>query len=175
MGRKKKIVDIDETRFSAMIKTDKIKLFSDSNQLFHYELSKIPYSEMETSESGKAEIIAQQYYESRGYEVFRSKVNGGYRSIGVEFYWKDYAEKITLEDRVLIHKLKSLMSDAEFKKLAYMVKDKSGTPDLLLIKNNKISFVEVKFNYETVKHTTVEFYVRYGDKWPTSIFRIIRK
>jgi hypothetical protein len=67
------------------------------------------------------------------------------------------------------------MSSGEFKDLAMMVKDKNGTPDLLLIRNNKISFVEIKYNYETVKPSTVEFYIKYGDKWPTSILRIIRK
>ena len=67
------------------------------------------------------------------------------------------------------------MSSGEFNDLAMMVKDKNGTPDLLLIRNNKISFVEIKCNYETVKPSTVEFYIKYGDKWPTLILRIIRK
>ena len=67
------------------------------------------------------------------------------------------------------------MPPEEFKELAYMVKDKNGTPDLLLIKDNAISFVEVKFNYETVKYSTIEFYIRYGERWPTSILRVIAK
>ena len=175
MGRKKKIVAVDEERFSAMSKSEKLELFSDFNQLFHYELSKIPYFEIEVAEKGKAELIAERYYRQKGYEVYRSKVNGGYRSIGVEFYWQDFATKITEEDRLLIQKLKSLMSPDDFRDLAYMVKDKHGTPDLLLIKDDQISFVEVKYNYETVKPPTIEFFIRYGKRWPTSIIRIIRK
>ena len=56
-----------------------------------------------------------------------------------------------------------------------MVQTKNGTPDLLLIKDQKISFVEVKFNYETVKPSTVQFYLKHGGKWPISIIRIIMK
>lgn len=175
MGRKKKVVEIDTDKFSAMDKHEKLTLFSNFNQLFHYELSRIPYSEHETSEQGKAESIAEDHYRSKGYEVYRSRVNDGYRSIGVEFYWQSHIDKITDSDRELILKLKKLMSAEEFRNLAYLVKDKGGTPDLLLIKDERISFVEVKFNYETVKHPTVEFFIKHGDTWPTSILRIIRK
>lgn len=175
MGRKKKTVNINKEKFDAMSRQDKLALFNDFNQLFSYELSKIPYDELAVSNTGKAESIAEDYYREKGFQVYRSRVNGGYRSIGVEFYWKDFESKISLDDRALIEKLKSLMSSDEFKDLAMMVKDKNGTPDLLLIRNNKISFVEIKYNYETVKPSTVEFYVKYGDKWPTSILRIIRK
>ena len=55
-----------------------------------------------------------------------------------------------------------------------MVKEKSGTPDLMLIIGDHIRFVEVKYNYEAVKPSTIEFFIKYGDKWPTSILRIIR-
>jgi hypothetical protein len=175
MGRNKKTVSVDDDRFASMDKFDNLKLFSDFNQLFHYELSKIPYHEIEVSQKGKAELIAEDYFKKEGYEVYRSKVNGGYRCIGVEFYWQDFASKITAEDRTIIQRLKQLMTPEEFKELAYMVKEKNGTPDLLLIKNNAISFVEVKFNYETVKHSTIEFCIRYGARWPTSILRVIVK
>jgi len=175
MGRKKKIVDVDEARFSLMGKSEKLELFHDFKQLFHYELSKIPYREIEVARKGKAELIAMEYYKAKGYDVYRSKVNGGYRCIGVEFYWQDFLSKITVKDMLLIQKLKNLMSASEFEELAYLVRDKNGTPDLLLIKDDQITFVEVKFNYETVKHSTVEFFVRVGQRWPVSILRIIRK
>ena len=175
MGRKKKVIEIDEDKFSSMERIDKLNLFRDFNQLFHYELSRIPYSEIAVTKKGKAESIAEEYYKEKGYEVYRSRVNGGYRCIGVEFYWQSFLSKITEDDRALISRLKHLMLPKEFKELAYMVKEKNGTPDLLLIKDDKISFVEVKFNYETVKHSTVEFYIRYGDRWPTSILRVLRK
>jgi len=175
MGRKKKTVNIDEEKFDGMSRQDKLGLFNDFNQLFNYELSKIPYDELSVSKAGKAESIAEDYYREKGFQVYRSRVSGGYRCIGVEFYWRDFESKIAPDDRALITKLKSLMSPGEFKDLAMMVKDKNGTPDLLLIRNNKISFVEIKYNYETVKTSTVEFYIKYGDKWPTSILRIIRK
>ncbi|MGR3913967.1 MAG: hypothetical protein OD918_05495 [Gammaproteobacteria bacterium] len=175
MGRKKKIVEIDEKKFSSMGREEKLRLFHDFNQLFHYELAKIPYYEMETMQMGSAESIAEEHYRENGYEVYRSRVSGGYRTIGVEYYWKHFASRITAADKALIARLKGLMSPMEFEELAYMVKEKSGTPDLLLIKESKINFVEVKFNYETVKPPTVEFYVRHGNKWPTSILRVIRK
>ncbi len=158
-----------------MGREEKLELCKNFNQLFYYELSKIPYKELEVFERGRAESIAERLFNERGYEVYRSRIKGGYRTIGVEFYWRDFASQVTEEDRELIRKLKSLMSPNEFKELAYMVQDKSGTPDLLLIKDEKISFVEVKFNYETVKHSTVEFYIKYGQKWPISILRVIRK
>ncbi len=175
MGRNKKTITIDRDRFSSMEKADKLALFSDFQQLFHYELSKIPYHEIEATKKDKAEQIAEDYFKEKGYEVYRSRVNGGYRCIGVEFYWQDFALKITEGDKRLIERLKMLMPPAEFQELSYMVKEKNGTPDLLLIKNNRISFVEVKFNYETVKHSTVEFFIRYGERWPTSILRVIAR
>lgn len=175
MGRNKKTITIDRDKFSSMEKTEKLSLFSDFQQLFHYELSNIPYHEIEANRKEKAEQIAEDYFKEKGFEVYRSRVNGGYRCIGVEFYWQDFASKITEGDKTLIERLKKLMPPAEFKELAYMVKEKNGTPDLLLIKDNRISFVEVKFNYETVKYSTVEFYIRYGERWPTSILRVIVK
>ena len=175
MGRNKKTISVDEDKFASMDKLEKLKLFADFHQLFHYELSKIPHYEIKVSQKGKAEQIAENYFKEKGDEVYRSKVNGGYRCIGVEFYWQDFASKITDEDRMVIKRLKQLMPPEEFKELAYMVKDKNGTPDLLLIKDNAISFVEVKFNYETVNYSTIEFYIRYGERWPTSILRVIAK
>ena len=174
MGRKKKVIAVDEERFSSMEKPEKLAMFRDFNQLFYYELSKIPYSEIKVSQIGRAESIAEEYYREKDYDVYRSRIKNGYRTIGVEFYWQDFSTKITPCDMLLIEKLKSLMSAIEFKELAYMVKEKNGTPDLLLIKDDKISFVEVKYNYETVKPATVEFYIRYGHRWPTSILRVIR-
>ena len=175
MGRNKKEVVVDEEKLGSMSNSAKLQLINDYNQLFHYELSRIPYSELEVTEKGKAESIAESHYRNEGFEVFRSRINNGYRSIGVEFYWEEYKNKIFESDEKLIQLLKDLLSPQEFEELANMVQEKNGTPDLLLIKNNKISFVEVKYNYETVKSSTVEFYLRYGHKWPISILRIIRK
>lgn len=175
MGRNKKEVVVDEEKLGSMSNSAKLQLINDYNQLFHYELSRIPYSELEVTEKGKAESIAESHYRNEGFEVFRSRINNGYRSIGVEFYWEEYKNKISESDEKLIQLLKDLLSPQEFEELANMVQEKNGTPDLLLIKNNKISFVEVKYNYETVKSSTVEFYLRYGHKWPISILRIIRK
>lgn len=123
---------------------------------------------------GKAEAIAEEHYRQKGVQVYRSRVNDGYRCIGVEFYWKEYESKISGSDRKLIQLLREVLSPKDFEELAMMVQDKNGTPDLLLIKNDRISFVEVKFNYETVKSSTVEFFLRYSHKWPIAILRIIR-
>jgi hypothetical protein len=175
MGRNKKEVVVDREKLGSMSNADKLKLIGDCNQLFYYELSRIPYSELEVSERGKAESIAEAHYRNKGFQVYRSKINNGYRSIGVEFYWEEFKNKISESDERLIQILKGLLSPQDFEELANMVQEKNGTPDLLLIKNATISFVEVKYNYETVKSSTVEFYLRYGHKWPISILRIIRK
>ena len=175
MGRYKKEVRVDEEKLDRMSTSDKLQLIDDYNQLFYYVLSQIPYSELEVSKKGKAETIAEEYYREKGFQVYRSRINNGYRCIGVEFYWKEYKSKISESDQRLIHLLKGLLSPQEFKELAMMVQEKNGTPDLLLFKDDKISFVEIKFNYETVKASTVEFYLKYGHKWPISILRIVRK
>lgn len=174
MGRNKKTVTMDEEKLAKMSTFEKLKLINDYSQLFHYELSRIPYSELAVSEKGKAESIAEEYYRKKGFQVYRSRVNDGYRCIGVEFYWKEHESKISESDRKLIQLLRAILSPQEFEDLAMMVQEKNGTPDLLLIIDNKISFVEIKFNYETVKSSTVEFFLRYGHKWPISILRIIR-
>lgn len=174
MGRRKKQVSVDVERFSAMQKSEKVQIFEDFNELFHYELSQIPHDELKTVLKGKAEDIAQRHYEGMGYEVYRSRVTDGYRVIGVEYYWKDHANKVSAEDWAKIDRLKKLLTPEEFEDLAHLVKEKSGTPDLLLIKDEKVSFVEVKFNHETVKFPTIHFWLKYGDRWPTSILRVIR-
>lgn len=175
MGRNKKEVKVDEEKLEKMSTFEKLKLIDDYNQLFYYELSRIPYSELVVSEKGKAESIAEEYYRKKGFQVYRSRINNGYRCIGVEFCWKEYESKISETDRKLIQLLRGLLSPQEFEELAMMVQGKNGTPDLLLMKNDKISFVEVKYNYETVKSSTVEFFLRCGHKWPISILRIVRK
>jgi hypothetical protein len=175
MGRNKKEVVVDELKFSQMSTSDKLKLVDDYNQLFHYELSRIPYSEIVVTQKGKAETIAEGYYQNKGFAVYRSRINNGYRAIGAEFYWNEYKDKISDEDRKLIDLLRVILSPDDFEELANMVQYKNGTPDLLLIKNDQISFVEVKFNYETVKPSTVEFFLKYENKWPISILRIVRK
>jgi hypothetical protein len=175
MGRNKKAVEIDRAKLESMTRLEKLTLFEDFTQLFHHELSKIPYSEITVKTKGKAESVAEDYYRKRGFEVYRSRIKDGYRCIGVEFYWTDYKDKLSAGDRALIGRLKGIMSNTDFQELAMMVEQKNGTPDLLLIKNERIEFVEVKYNYETVKSSTVEFYLRYGDRWPISILRIICK
>lgn len=174
MGRRKKQVSVDVDRFSVMPTTEKIELFENFNELFHYELSRIPYSELKTDRKGKAEDIAQRHFEELGYEVYRSRVSDGYRVIGVEYYWQEHADKVSVADRARIDHLKKLLTSEEFEDFAYLAKEKSGTPDLLLIKDEKVSFVEVKFNYETVKFPTIYFWLKYGERWPTSILRVIR-
>ncbi|MEK6755207.1 MAG: hypothetical protein AABZ02_03545 [Bacteroidota bacterium] len=151
MGRNKKVVEIDGAKFEAMTHFAKLRLFEDFTQLFHHELSKIPYSEITVMSKEKAESVAEDYYRKKGFEVYRSRIKDGYRSIGVEFYWKDYKDKLLDSDRKLIALLKGIMPGKDFEELAMIVEQKNGTPDLLLIKNERIEFVEVKYNYETVK------------------------
>jgi len=44
-----------------------------------------------------------------------------------------------------------------------------------LIQANQINFLKMKYNDETVKHSTVEFFIRFGERGPVSILRIMRK
>jgi len=59
MGRRKKQVPVDTERFSAMPTAKRVQLFEDFNELFHYELSQIPYKELRTDRQGKAEDIVK--------------------------------------------------------------------------------------------------------------------
>ena len=99
MGRYKKEVRVDEEKLDRMSTSDKLQLIDDYNQLFYYVLSQIPYSELEVSKKGKAETIAEEYYREKGFQVYRSRINNGYRCIGVEFYWKEYKSKISESER----------------------------------------------------------------------------
>jgi len=176
MGRNKKTVKFDTVKLSRLSLEEKLKIFSDYNELFHYELSKIPYSEIKIGKEIKlkAELVAKKYYKDKGYNVYQSKVNDGYRSLGALFYWLDHISKLTSNDIEMISKISSILNREEMKELAYAIKDKNGTPDLLLIKENKLSFVEVKYNYETIKPATIEFYIKYNQKWPISILRVFK-
>ena len=175
MGRKKKQVVVHTDRMTALSTEEKLKVFEDFEQIFYHELSRIPNEELVTAIEGKAEDIAEKHYRDLGFKVYRSRVCGGYRAIGVEYYWSEYADKISEEDRGMIAELKTLLPINHFQELAYLVKEKSGTPDLLLVRDGKIAFVEVKYNYETVKAPTIYFWLKYGDRWPTKILRVVRK
>ena len=175
MDRYRNELIVNEEQLFNMSSIEKLQLIDDYNQLFHHELSRIPYTELVVSEKGDAVSIAEAYYRREGYEVYRSRINNGYRSITVELHGDEYKSILSEQDERLIKLLKGLMSQKEFKELAAMVQKINRTPDLLLIRNNKISFIEVKDNHDTVKSSTVEFYLKYGDKWPLSILRVIRK
>lgn len=174
MGRNKKQVIFDSARFLDMTSAEKVRIFEEYNELFFYELAQIPVEEMKTTQIGKAEDIAERHYKEQGYEVYRSRVTDGYRVIGVEYYWADHADKVSDADREKIARLKAVLGRDGFEDLAYLVKDKTGTPDLLLIKDGRVRFVEVKYNYETVKMATVLFWLRYSSRWPLSILRVVR-
>ena len=175
MGRNIKTLSVNHKKLNLLSNHEKLEIFKLFNELFFYELSKIPYFELRLPIKAKAEDIAEQYFKIKGYEVLRSRVKNGYRCIGVEFYWKQYQTKLSTSDKQTVQQLKLILSPEDFKELALAVKIKNGTPDLLLIKDNKISFVEVKHNHEAIKPSTVEFFLRYGEKWTVSILRIITK
>lgn len=172
MGRLKKEMHVNLEVIPLLSQEDKLVILNLSQQVYTFELSKIDQYELVTVDTGKAEVIAKKFYEQEGFEVFNSKTVGGYRSIGVEYYWPQYKEKQSQEDKDLTIKLRSMLQEEEFRSLAFAVKEKNGTPDLLLIKDGKIRFVEVKFNYETVKMDTIKFFILYGSKWNISILRV---
>lgn len=170
-----KLLEEHKQQVKALHKEFRQKLDDEQlNQFFKDELQDIPCLQIKVSEKRNTEDIAEDYYKKQGYDVYRSRINHGYRSIGVEYYWRQYASKITDEDRQMIEKLKACLPKEKFYELAYMVQNKKGCPDLLLHKNNKISFVEVKYNDEAVKFPTIEFYIKYGVKWDISILRVYK-
>ena len=175
MNRYSNEIKPNEEQLLNMSSIEKLQLIDDYNQIFHYELSRIPYSELVATEKGDAVSIAEAFYLKEGYEVYRSRINNGYRSIILELYGEGYKNTLSEPDERLMQILKGLMSPDEFKEFATMIHETNRTPDLLLIKNNKISFAEVKDNHDTIKSSTVEFYLKYGHKWPISILRVIRK
>lgn len=144
--------------------------------MISHELSKIKKEVSYANFSNrKAEDIAEKFYTGKGYTVLRSKVKSGYRIIGVEFYWRKYQDKITSKDKNTIRKIKSVTSPQEFKELAYLFRDKNGCPDLMLIKNGNIKFVEVKSNNEEVKTSTMGFFIKLNNKYDLEILRIKNK
>lgn len=156
-----------------MSNTDKLSLFNSFEQLFHLELAKIPHLLLELPLANtKAETIAEAYYRNKGYDVYRSRVSNGYRCIGTEFYWPEYKNNLLPSDKKLVALLKSILSPNDLLALATIVERKNGTPDFLLIKDNQLEFVEVKFNNELVKPSTVEFFLRHSHKWKISILRV---
>jgi Holliday junction resolvase-like predicted endonuclease len=158
---------------SIVTKQEKLQLLSEFHTLFTSELAKIPKDKIYRQKTAKPEELAKEYYSSKGYEVFSSRIRDGYRSIGAEFYWRGFVGKRVESDLYLLNKLKQILSPEEFLELANTIKTKNGTPDLLLIKDNKISFVEVKHNSEEVKLPTVEFFIKYSDRWQISILRVL--
>jgi Holliday junction resolvase-like predicted endonuclease len=122
----------------------------------------------------KAEDLAEKYYTKKGYIVYRSRVKAGYRIIGVKYYWKEYEDLLTEEDKKIVYHLHNILGEKEFRELAYLTKDKNGCPDLMLVKSKKIRFVEVKTNNEEIKSATLEFSIR-NKKYPLSILRVKHK
>ena len=174
MGRLKKVVEIDREVVEKLSTKEKLELLEAASQVFNYTLEQIPVVEVEAVLNRKAEIQAKVYCEQKGFEVYTSKTNGGYRSIGTEFYWQEFKECISDNDKLMIDKLKQILSPEDFKDLAFAVRDKNGTPDFLLIKNGKLMFAEVKYGYETVKTSTIKFFLLYGDKWSVIILRVVK-
>ena len=155
---------------------NKSKIIQKYHNLINNELSKIKKEVLYTNSSNrKAEDIAEKFYTGKGYTVLRSRVKDGYRIIGVEFYWREYKDKITSKDKNIVRKIKSIISPQEFKELAYLFRDKNGCPDLMLIKNGNVKFVEVKSNNEEVKTSTIEFFIKLNNKYNLEILRIKSK
>ncbi len=155
---------------------NKSKIIQKYHDLISHELSKIKKEVLYTNFSKrKAEDIAEKFYTRKGYTVLRSKVKDGYRIIGVEFYWREYKDKLTSKDKKMVSIIKSVTSSQEFKELAYLFRDKNGCPDLMLIKKGSIKFVEVKSNNEEVKTPTIEFFIKLNNKYDLEILRIKSK
>ena len=151
---------------------EKIRFIQSYNNLIEKELKKIKENVLKSTSKDSGENIAEKYFKKQSYDVFRSKVKSGYRIIGVEYYWKEYKDSLNSQDLKIIKTIKSITSPTEFRKLAYLFKDKNGCPDLMLIKDHKIKFVEVKTNNEEVKISTIEFFIKMNKKYPLEILRI---
>ena len=164
--------------FSEMSKEEKINIFNTFELLIESELAMMGEEQLqvgkEITKGIGAEDIAVQYYESHGFEVYRSRVKNGYRAICAERFWPEYLDKLTEEDKKMLNKIHAILTDKEFTEISSAIRYKSGTPDLLLVKDGKIRFVEVKSDNETVKSSTVKFFIEHKEKWSVSILRVRR-
>ena len=146
------------------------RIVDEYKTLVDTKLKLIPEIVIYTSSKEKSEKLVKKHFEKRGYLVFNGTIHG-YRVIG----WPGYWDSLKTREKRALDTIKSILPSEDFEKLAKMIVDKNGCPDLMIIKDKKIEFVEVKSNNETVKPVTVEFFIKLKEKYPISIVRVIKK
>lgn len=171
-ARRQEFLHYDREALRRLSDTDLRSVLELYPGILQQEAARIPQQEIHVSSDNKPEDIAEKHFRELGHAVYRSRVSNGYRSIGAEFYWPSFRNKISAEDRAFIDRLRRILEPHALEGFADTVRQKPGTPDLLLIKDDRLSFVEVKANAETVKASTVRFFLRHGHSWPISILRI---
>lgn len=146
------------------VKAD-LDLYKSFEEMLERRLAEIPTQNISAT-SGWSEDVAAQHFSQLGFHVFHSRVRDGYRSlIDAAVHW----HKLGAKDRKMVTLIRSSIPLDEYVLLVKAIRDKVGTPDLLLLKDNKLSFVEVKEKYELVKPCTIRFYLLYHHLWPISV------
>lgn len=147
-----------------------MKIIGKYNELYNSKLQLIPEKTLHTNSKVKSEKFVKKHFEKMGYIVLNGTIHG-YRVIG----WPDHWWHLKGQEKKALKTIQSILSSEEFDELAKMIVDKNGCPDLMIIKNRKIEFIEVKSNNETVKPVTIEFLIKLKEKYPISIIRVIKK
>lgn len=91
------------------------------------------------------------YYRDKGYTVYKGNVFE-YRGIS-NCYWNVKTTGRT--DSIVKHIQKTVNNDQLYKELQLLFYKKKGLPDLMLIKDNQISFIEVKINRDGISYEQI--------------------
>lgn len=135
------------------------------NKIFNEFKKELPEENIYTNTTMKPEDFAVKYYEKKGFKVYKSKVDDGYRG---QWGWPLSRKQQIINKN--IHG--ALKIGKEYSTFMGAISIKNGCADLILIKDGKIYFKEVKANNEAIKPATLEFYIRLKGKFPLSIFRV---
>lgn len=147
-----------------------LDLFTKFDEMFQRRLAEIPTKQI--SGVGRPEDVADAYYTNMGFHVFRSRARDGYRClVDASANW----HKLKQKDRETVTAIKSSIPLDVYILLVKAIRSKVGTPDLLLLKDGTLSFVEVKALRESVQPCTVRFFLSYAHIWSISILRVDAK
>ena len=145
-----------------------LELYAEFEAMIQRRLAEIP-TQSGVSGVGKAEDIAEERFHLLGFHVFRSRARNGYRCL---VDWATRFHNYSAKDKAMVNLIHTTLQVNEFHLLVNAIRDKVGTPDLLLLKDKAVSFVEVKQLNEEVQPCTIKFFLRYNHLWPLSILRV---
>lgn len=147
-----------------------LDLYERFQKMFQRRLAEIPVQTIVGT--GWAEDVGDKHFTEQGFQVFHSHAKNGYRCI---VDWAVNFHRYSPKAKAIVNAIHTALPANEFALLVNAVRDKTGTPDLLLLKDKRVSFVEVKNGREEVKPCTIKFYIRYSHLWPLTLLRVNAK